>query len=192
MPALTKIAHGPYGAIVFAVFDSRSGNRRRPYSKLRYQKNMRNIFKNIFRGKTVIVGIGNTMKGDDGLGPELVKRLNDKIKAFCIDAGVTPENHVGKIAAEKPDTVMLIDAAHLNKKPGAYGILDSRDISRSGLTTHDISPSMFIEYLKAQTGAAIFLLGVQPGDISFGARISERVAKAIDKIEKLIMEANNA
>ena len=67
----------------------------------------------VFKGKVVIVGIGNTMKGDDGFGPALVERLSPKVKAVCIDAGSAPENYTGKIVKEKPDTILIVDALHL-------------------------------------------------------------------------------
>ena len=129
---------------------------------------MKTIFMYILKGKVVIVGIGNIMKGDDGFGPELIKRLKGKIKAVCIDAGPAPENYTKTIAKESPDTILLVDAADLHLPSGRYEILKREDILKSGFTTHDISPRMFIEYLESQTGAKIFLLGVQPQNISLG------------------------
>ncbi len=153
---------------------------------------MQNIFSDIFKGKTVIVGIGNIMKGDDGLGPALVKRLDGKIKAVCIDTGLAPENHTGRITKENPDTVLLVDATHLDLPPGRYEILKPKDILKSGFTTHDISPAMFIEYLRSRTEANIFLLGVQPKNLSLGDEMSDSVKKALDEVEKLIKEAPDA
>jgi hypothetical protein len=37
---------------------------------------MKNIFKNILKGKVVILGIGNTLRRDDGFGPALIERLS--------------------------------------------------------------------------------------------------------------------
>jgi len=38
-----------------------------------------NPFTSLLNGKIVFVGIGNSMRGDDGLGPVLVERLKDKV-----------------------------------------------------------------------------------------------------------------
>lgn len=140
----------------------------------------------ILKGKVVIVGIGNTMRGDDGFGPALVEKLNGQVKAICIDAGSAPENYTGRIVKENPDTILLVDALHLGRAPGEYEILKKEEILNSGLSTHDISPKLFIEYLEKQTHADIYMLGVQPKSINFGAEMSDVVKKAIEKIVKVI------
>ena len=40
------------------------------------------------KGKVVIVGIGNLLRGDDGFGPALIERLSGNVEARCIDAGM--------------------------------------------------------------------------------------------------------
>ncbi len=150
------------------------------------------ILKDIFKGKIVIVGIGNTLRRDDGLGPALIERLKGKIKAVCLDAGNAPENFTGKIVREKPDTILIIDALHLGLSPGEYGILKKEEILNCGLTTHDISPKMFIEYLEKETSADIYMLGVQPESLSFGQEMSDNVKKTVGEIAEWIKEIDNA
>jgi len=145
-----------------------------------------NIFKNILKGKVVIVGIGNTIKGDDAFGPAFIEKVTGKVKAACIDAGSAPENYTGVIAKENPDTVLLVDAADLNLAPGEYRILKPDEILKSGFTTHDMSPAMFIEYLTGRTKADIYMLGVQPETISLGDEMSDAVKKTLDCVTKLI------
>jgi len=149
------------------------------------------IFKNIFKGKVVIVGIGNTLLGDDGFGPALIERLKGKVKAVCLDAGSAPENFTGRIAKEKPDTILIVDALHLGLSPGEYEILKKDDILNCGFSTHDISPHMFIEYLENQTRAGIYMLGIQPKNLSFGEEISDSVKNTLAEITDLIKEADN-
>ena len=141
-----------------------------------------NIFQDIFRGKTVIVGIGNSLRGDDGFGPALVKRLQGRIGTVCIDAGSAPENYVGKITRENPQTILIVDALDLGLAPGKYMILKKEDIVKSGLSTHDISPHMLIDYLEKQTNADIYVLGVQPKDISFGVEMSEEMNMTLEEV----------
>ena len=35
------------------------------------------MLKDILKGKVVIVGIGNTLKGDDGFGPAVIEQLRE-------------------------------------------------------------------------------------------------------------------
>ena len=150
---------------------------------------MGNIFLPLMRGKTVIVGIGNPLRGDDGFGPALIDQLQGKINAICIDAGTAPENYTKCIIEEKPETILLVDIAHLGSEPGQYCILPPEDVVKSGFTTHDVSSRMFIEFLQKQTQARIFLLGVQPTQVAFGADMSASVATALAEVARLIQEA---
>jgi hydrogenase 3 maturation protease len=142
-------------------------------------------FGRLLKGKVVIVGIGHPLRGDDALGPCLVKRLEGHLDALCIDAGSAPENYLGKIIKASADVVLFIDAVDFNKEPGYYKILEQEEILKTGLTTHDLSPRMLIEYLAAETKARIYLLGIQPKDLGVGQELSEPVQKAISEIELL-------
>ncbi|MFH0731597.1 MAG: hydrogenase maturation peptidase HycI [Candidatus Omnitrophota bacterium] len=143
---------------------------------------MLTTFRDILKGKVVIVGVGNVLKGDDSFGPVFVGKIKNKTDAVCIDAGTAPENYTGKITKERPDTILIIDVVHLDKKPGEWEILKKEDIIKSGFTTHDISPNMFIEYLEKETGADIYLLGVQPKNLGFGDRMSKDVKNTLKEL----------
>jgi len=144
------------------------------------------------RKKIIIVGIGNIIRGDDGFGPVLVKKIKDEAKALCLDAGTAPENYLGKIIKEKPDIILIIDAVHLDKNPGEYEILKGEDIVKSGFTTHDISPAMFMEYLTKETKADIYMLGVQPENIGLGDEMSEKLKEVSNELSRKILEVVNA
>ncbi|MFQ5952416.1 MAG: hydrogenase maturation peptidase HycI [Candidatus Omnitrophota bacterium] len=150
------------------------------------------MLKNILKGKVIFLGIGNTLRGDDGFGPALVEKLRNETEFTCIDAGSAPQNYTGKIIKENPDTIIIADAVHLDQAPGEYEILKKDDILKSGFTTHDLSPNMFIEYLEKETTADIYMLAVQPKNMSFGEEMSESVKKAVEEILEAIKEAINA
>ncbi len=142
--------------------------------------------KSILKGKVVLVGVGNTLRGDDGFGPALVARLSGKSEAVCIDAGTVPENYLGEIVRQNPDTVLLVDATHLGLNPGDYAILRKDEIAESGFTTHDMSPNFFIEHLEKETGAAIYVLALQPAHVSFGAEMSAGVQETLEELVELL------
>jgi hydrogenase 3 maturation protease len=114
----------------------------------------------------------------------LVRRLAGQVGAVCIDAGSAPENYAGKIIKENPDTILLIDAAHLDGPPGSWDILNKRDIAKCGFTTHDFPPSLLMEYLTHHTKAKIYLLAVEPEDITLGEGISGTVEKTLRSFEQ--------
>ncbi|MCF7907731.1 MAG: hydrogenase 3 maturation endopeptidase HyCI [Candidatus Omnitrophica bacterium] len=149
---------------------------------------MNNIFRNVFKGKVVIVGVGNIMRGDDAFGPKFIETVYQKVDATCIDVGSAPENYIGKITKERPNTILIVDVVDLGKEPGDYEILVKEDIVKSGFTTHDLSPRMFLDFLGKETEADIFLLGVQPKTLEFGDEISQSVAKTLKELTNLIIE----
>ena len=133
----------------------------------------------ILKGRVVVLGVGNPLRGDDGFGPALIDRLKDRTDAVCLDAGTAPENYLGAIVKEDPDTILIVDAVHLNRAPGQVDILTKDDIAQRGFTTHDISPRLVIEYLEQQTNAGIHMLAVQPESVAFGAGMSASVERTL-------------
>jgi hydrogenase 3 maturation protease len=141
----------------------------------------------ILSGKVVVVGIGNTMRGDDGFGSELVRRLQGRIDAVCIDAGSAPENYLGSVVKEKPDTLLLLDAVHMGMKPGDFRIMKPEEILDACVSTHDISLSMLVDFIMEVSDCKVYLLGLQPKTVEFGKEISEGVAEAIDTLEEALI-----
>jgi len=148
-----------------------------------------NVFRRILKGKVVIVGVGNVLRGDDGLGPVFVEGLKSKVGVPCINAGNVFENYLGVIIRERPETVLLVDAVHLDMNPGEFAIVDPSRIEHGGLSTHDVSPSLFLNFLVEETRCNIFLLGIQPERIALGTGISETVRKTLRNLEKEVVEA---
>jgi len=142
---------------------------------------------NRLQGKVLIVGIGNRLRGDDGVGPEIIKRLNKPLpRILLFDVGEVPENYLGKIVKEKPNTIVLIDAVDLGSPPGTIKIIEKDDIKDESLSTHDVSLNLVAKYLQKETSADVFLLGIQPETTEFGREISRQVKKGLEKIVRML------
>ncbi len=131
---------------------------------------------------TVIVGIGNELRGDDAAGVEVVRLLKkrEKTNDILIDAGTVPENYLGKISKINPDVIILIDAADMEQPPGTVRELNSEDLGSFSFSTHSGSLSLVIDFLKQETKADIYLIGIQPENRSIGAEMSNKVRQAIN------------
>lgn len=147
---------------------------------------LKNRLASCLKGKVVYLGIGNILKGDDGIGPELVARLSGK--GLCtIDAGTVPENYIRPVATFDPDTVVIVDAVHLDREPGAVELLEKCEImGNTGFTTHTLSPVLVMERLEEETGARVIMLAIQPGTIEFGAPLSPAVASLLSTLPDLL------
>ncbi len=154
---------------------------------IRLPDNVRSMLKSILTEKTLIMGVGNILRGDDAFGPELVNRLRNS--SFpCIDAGTTPENQIGASAKHCPSIILIVDAVHMELEPGACRILERDEIlANTGFTTHDLSPVMFMERLEETTGARVMMLAVQPEQLGFGAPVSVPVQAILEELEDLIL-----
>ena len=150
---------------------------------------MHNLFTDLLKGKTVFVGVGNTLRGDDGLGPFMVELLKERGVSSCINAGEVPENYFGNIVRENPDTVVIIDAVQLFYEPGAYRVLSEEEILETGFSTHTLSPVLFMRRLREVIDGDIFLLGIQPLHIEFGEGLSHEVEQSLHELVRMIVEA---
>ena len=129
--------------------------------------------------KIVIVGIGNILKGDDGAGPQLCNILKDKIAAEIIDAGSTPENYIAKIIKRSPAKLLIIDAVDFVAAPGTVKIFDIKDLSKFLLSTHSLSPHLFIEAIRSEIDVEVIFIGIQPANLQLGQGLSKQVSDAI-------------
>jgi hydrogenase 3 maturation protease len=132
-----------------------------------------------------VVGMGQELRGDDGLGPCVARRLQDMVgaseSALVLDAGPAPENLTGVIRRFGPDLVILVDAAQMDEIPGRIHLFDFDDCTGLTASTHSLPPSVVAEYLSRQVGCDVMLLGIQPDETSIGSPLSEAARESIDQ-----------
>ena len=133
----------------------------------------------IFKGKVVILCVGNVDKGDDGAGPYLASEIHGKCPYEVINGGIAPENYTGVLKKMDPDTVIIADAVDFGGKTGEIRIFSGGDLRSGSVSTHDVSLKLLIEYLKASMDADIYVLGIMPGANRSGKNLSDEVKNAV-------------
>ncbi|WP_458455745.1 hydrogenase maturation peptidase HycI [Methanobrevibacter sp.] len=132
-------------------------------------------------GKLIILGVGNELKSDDGVGPFIVKQLmNDNVESdnvMLIDSGTVPENFTGKIRKENPTHILIVDACLMGLSPGEMKIVDKDDFVNIGISTHSMSLSYFVKYLEMDTDFKIIFVGIEPETMDWGAKPTSIVEK---------------
>jgi len=128
---------------------------------------------------SVLVGIGNRLRGDDAFGPAVVERLRGKIGWPLIDAGEAPENFIGKILASGASRVLLLDSARWEGEPGEIGFFCPEAIPWGGVSTHGASLRLLCDLLRARGGCESALLGVEPVCTEVCAPLSPEIAKSV-------------
>ena len=140
--------------------------------------------------KLIVLGVGNELKSDDGVGPYIIKKLKDENienkNLLFIDAKTVPENFTGKIRKENPTHIIIVDACLMDLQPGDIKIVNKYEFANIGISTHSMSLSFFVRYLENDTDFRIIFVGIEPETMDFGEKPTPNVEKAaIDFIECL-------
>jgi hydrogenase maturation protease len=81
----------------------------------------------------------------------------------------------------------MIDAVHLDREPGSVELLERDEIlENSGFSTHSLSPVLVMDRLESETGAAVFMLAIQPGNLTLGAPLSPAVNLLLKTLPDLL------
>lgn len=137
----------------------------------------------------LIVGIGNSLKGDDGAGPAACERLkNSRISAEVIDTATAPENYIQKIIRKAPQNLLVVDAVDFGAQAGEIKIFEPEQLSSHILSTHTLSPRIFIEMITKSIKTDVYFIGIQPAHTEFGKSFSEQVEEAVEKLCRTLAE----
>lgn len=137
---------------------------------------------------TVIVGIGNTLKGDDGAGPLVCEQLSGKVCAEVIDAGTVPENYIQKIIKKAPQNLLVIDAIDFGAPAGTINIFKPVQLDSFAFSTHTLSPRLFVDMVCKNIKVDVYFIGIQPAQMQLGQPQSEQVHEAIQWLAATLIE----
>lgn len=143
------------------------------------------------KGKAAVIGIGNIIKGDDGLGPKLIAMLKDRgVEAPLFDCGTAPENYIFPVLTTSCDTVIIVDAADLGLAPGSASVIGLDRISEVSFSTHNPSPRLFTDLLKTgREDLNIFFIAVQPKRMTLGEALSGEVVEGLEVLVSALIKA---
>jgi hydrogenase maturation protease HycI len=142
---------------------------------------------NILLGRVMVVGVGDTNRGDDGAGPELVRLLEEAGVETVIDAGTSPETETWRIREAKPGTVLFVDAVELGGAPGDTALLAPSDLRASGFDTHRAPLRLTMEYVRQEMGCTCWMLAVQPRNVRQQASMSDEVRGSVERLAETLI-----
>jgi len=144
---------------------------------------------NKLRGSaTVIVGIGNTLKGDDGVGPLVCQQLEEKTCADLIDAATVPENYIQPIIKKAPQNLLVIDAIDFGDSTGSIKIFRPEELNSIVISTHTLSPRLFIDMITEVIKVNVYFVGIQPGQTQLGHPVCPQVSEASQWLVRTLAE----
>jgi hydrogenase 3 maturation protease len=141
--------------------------------------------------KLAIMGIGNPLRRDDGVGVEIVEQLTGKVpeRVKLFSCEMVPENFLSDIEAYRPTHVLIIDAAELKAELGEARLIPPQKIGGTTFSSHTIPLSLLAGMINESVKTKIIFLGIQPFSTGFGEELSPELQMAIKKIVKTISEA---
>ncbi len=142
--------------------------------------------------KLIILGVGNELKSDDGVGPFVINKLIEENieneNLIFINAETVPENFTGKIRKEQPTHVIIVDACLMGCQPGDIKIVDKDDFVNIGISTHSMSLSYFVKYLERDNDFKVIFVGIEPETMDWGEEPTEIVQKSAYRFIDLLKE----
>jgi len=138
--------------------------------------------------RVVIVCIGNRLKGDDAAGPKLADMLLGKIGADVIDAATVPENYLQRIRKLAPQHLLIVDATELGAPAGTIRLLSPDQLAAAVISTHYLSPHLFIELLCKDSGTQAHFIAIQPAQTALCAGLSPPVADAVHRLATILLQ----
>jgi hydrogenase 3 maturation protease len=137
--------------------------------------------------KRILLGVGNRLSRDDGVGPLVAQMVESDVDWHTIDCGTAVENAVGIITRERPELLVVVDAARMGLPPGSVRRVSVLSSDRMLGSTHGLPLSFVVERLEATVGDVV-LVGVEPADLSFGEGLSPEVENAARELSEVLRQ----
>ncbi len=147
--------------------------------------------------RTLILGIGNTLLADEGIGVHVIQHLQDHHEDLpdtaLVDGGTL--SFTLATAIEDADNLIVIDAAQLHALPGTVKTFIDDDMddflqTNTKRSVHEVGlmDLMTVARLADQLPARRALIGIQPQKIDWGDRPTDEVGAAIPVVCRQVQQ----
>jgi hydrogenase maturation protease len=130
-----------------------------------------------------IVGLGNILLTDDGVGVHAVRKLMENASDRLILAEIGTAVLDAMDLFERVDFVVAIDAVRAGGPPGTIYCLDIVDVDVQGsLSLHEFGLVAAVESLPVESRPRVVILGVEPAIVDCGMRLSPTVQAVLGRV----------
>lgn len=142
--------------------------------------------------RTVIVGAGNTLMQDEGVGVHVVRHIqqtNPDAPFEIVEASTMVAQCVGDLASIR--RLVVVDAVDADGPAGAlYRIPASRiPTTQAGISIHDLTlaDALATWQLQGLDLDRVTVMGIQPAETGFGEGLSEPVKDRLPQICRAVV-----
>ena len=144
--------------------------------------------------KVAVVGIGNLLLKDEGIGihvVEILKKANLSKEVELIDGATLGLDLL--YLMEGKDKVIIVDAIDANAKPGTifkFSPQDIKDKEKTKLSLHQVGLLEVLELneVRSERTPEIVVFGIQPQEIDWGMEPTPLIQEKIPKLVNLVIE----
>jgi len=141
-----------------------------------------------------ILGVGNTLCTDDGLGPAVVASLQRQWHGdgvAIVDGGTLGMSLLPLL--EDTEKLLLVDAIRTDDPPGSLVRLEGEDVLpavRLRLSPHQVGVADLLDSarLLGTMPDKVILIGLVPESIGLGFGLTERIAAALPTLTEAILK----
>lgn len=146
--------------------------------------------------RVLILGIGNMLRGDDGLGVHIVRQMQESGIPLpegveLLDGGTAGFDLLGLI--DGFDKIVIVDALNADDRPGSiYRFTPEHAVSRGArFSLHEVGIMEVIRTLNIMDhNPEIEFVGIVPENIrDIDTTISEAVRESVPRAVKVILDA---
>ncbi len=142
--------------------------------------------------KIAVIGLGNTLRRDDGIGITVLGSLLAHFKregVEYLDFGTASFDLVYRL--QQYDRALLIDAIDASLKPGALKIFELEKIKTSlkasAVSSHEMDlKSLFTLCRKLSIKTRIYVAGIQVKEVGYGESLTGALQEKKEEIVKKI------
>lgn len=145
-------------------------------------------------GKTAVMGIGNILMQDEGVGVHIINRLQKygyDPPVSLIDGGNMGIDLLPYF--DEYDQMIIVDAVDFEKDPGYIDVIENDDILAlftTKMSLHHLGLKDVLGYAKMldQTPGNLCLVGIQPEKVETGMEMSETITAQADTLTVLVLQ----
>ena len=137
--------------------------------------------------RTAIIGMGNPLMSDEGIGVRVVARLRESgltDEVDVLDLGTSAMSVLHEL--EGRDKVVFVDCAMMGAEPGTIQRFSPEEVSsckvQSGLSLHegDLLNTIALARRLGTCPEEIVIFGIEPKTIDFGEDLSPELAEQVE------------
>lgn len=147
------------------------------------------------KARVVVMGVGNLLLKDEGLGIHVIQALQQEkmpadIDLEIIDSGVSSD---ALLMMERVDKLIVVDAVLGGCEPGAIYRFTPDDITQEKnieVSVHQwglLEGLQMMEYLDNKPRETV-IIGVEPNKVEWGMELSPEIKEKVPRILELVWE----